>query len=378
MRLGAIGAAAILMLLAACASISPAPTPPPAPRRVPSPDYGLHVFVWGHVDTTDRDLKLATDAGIRWQKSLFPWRLIERAGKGQFDWTEADRVVKASTAAGLKIVARLDYQPDWARKAPATNGPPDNYQDYADFVSAVVARYAPGSANGTVDAVEVWNEPNLDREWGEQPISAQSAAEYMRLLSGAYQAAHRANPNIIVLSAGLSPTGVIDAHSADDVVYLQWLYDAGLKGGVNYDALGAHGNSQAPDVDAAPGSLAEFGHPSFYFRRVEQLRDVQVKHGDADRQVWLLEFGWTSDTVHPQYKWFAVSEQKKGQNIVSAFDYARRNWSPWIGVMTLWTLPDPSWTAEREEFWWAITAPDGSPRDAYVRLKEARTSGVLP
>src|SRR5919201_860482 len=166
MRLGAIGAAAILMLLAACASISPAPTPPPAPRRVPSPDYGLHVFVWGHVDTTDRDRKLATDAGIRWQKSLFPWRLIERAGKGQFDWTEADRVVKASTAAGLKIVARL----------------------------------APGSANGTVNAVEVWNEPNLDRDWGEQPISAQSAAEYVRLLSGAYQAAHRANPNIIVLS----------------------------------------------------------------------------------------------------------------------------------------------------------------------------------
>ena len=33
---------------------------------------------------------------------------------------------------------------------------------------------------------------------------------------------------------------------ADDVTYMQWLFDAGLRGGVNYDALGAHGNTQAP------------------------------------------------------------------------------------------------------------------------------------
>jgi hypothetical protein len=46
--------------------------------------------------------------------------------------------------------------------------------------------------------------------------------------------------------------------------------------------------------------------------------------------------------------------------------------------MTLWTLPDPSWTPEREEFWWAITGKDGSPRDAFTRLKDARARGALP
>jgi hypothetical protein len=230
---------------------------------------------------------------------------------------------------------------------------------------------------GRVAAIEVWNEPNLDREWGNQPISRQSAADYVRLLNGAYQAAKAADPSVVVLSAGLSPTGVTDAHSADDVEYLEWLYEAGLKGGVSYDALGAHANTQAPDVASGPGSLPGFGHPSFYFRRVEQLREVQVKHGDADRQIWLLEFGWTSDTVHPQYKWFAVSEPKKAQNIVSAFVYARQHWTPWIGVMTVWNLPDPTWTAEREELWWSITAPDGSPRDAYTRLTDARARGLL-
>jgi hypothetical protein len=58
--------------------------------------------------------------------------------------------------------------------------------------------------------------------------------------------------------------------------------------------------------------------------------------------------------------------------------FARANWSPWIGVMVLWTLANPTWNAEREEYWWAITNPDGTARDAYSRVLTARTTGVLP
>jgi hypothetical protein len=45
--------------------------------------------------------------------------------------------------------------------------------------------------------------------------------------------------------------------------------------------------------------------------------------------------------------------------------------------MTLWTVPDPSWTTDREEYWWAITNNDGTARPAYVDLLNARRSGVL-
>ncbi len=351
------------------------PLPPTGPTTVSSPDYGMSLFLWGHSNTTDRDLKLVTDAGFRWQKTLFQWRQIEGACKGCFDWTEADRVVQASARSGVKIIARLDFQPTWARHDGASNGPPDNYQDYADFVSAFVKRYAGGSTIGQVQAVEVWNEVNLDREWGGQKIDRQQAAEYVKLLGVAYTAAKAADPNVIVVTAGLSPTGVTDGHSADDVQYLQWLYDAGLQG--KYDVLGAHGNTQAPEVDAAFNSMPKFPHPSFYFRRIEQLREVMVKNGDSAKQVWLLEFGWTSDVVHANYSWFAVSEDKKGSNIVKAFEYAQQHWRPWIGVMTLWTLPDPTWTADREEYWWAITNADGSVRPAYTDVLQARRSGVL-
>jgi hypothetical protein len=368
----------VAILAAACAPAPAPPTPTPLPTQLPltSPDYGIHTFIWGHPATTDRDLRLGTDAGFRWQKSLFPWREIEGAAKSQFNWTESDRVVRATNAAGLRIIARLDFEPLWARRDHAHNGPPDNYQDYWEFVSAFVSRYRTGSSIGRAHAVEIWNEPNLDREWGNQPINQASAADYVRLLGGAYQAAHAADPNVVVLTAGLSPTGVTDSHSADDLEYLKWLYAAGIQG--KFDALGAHANTQAPEVAVPFGSLKDFPHPSFYFRRVEQVRQVMVDNGDSAKPIWLLEWGWTSDKIHPAYAWFAVTEDKKADNLVEAFKYAREQWSPWIGVMALWTLPDPGWDESREEYWWAITNPDGTPRPAYTRIRTARHNGVLP
>ena len=112
-------------------------------------------------------------------------------------------------------------------------------------------------------------------------------------------------------------------------------------------------------------------------QQVAMKTTVMVKNGETNKQVWLLEFGWTSDTVHPNYSWFAVSEDKKSANILRAFQYAQQNWRPWIGVMTLWTVPDPAWTPEREEYWWAITNADGTPRPAYAELVRAKLTGLL-
>ena len=69
--------------------------------------------------------------------------------------------------------------------------------------------------------------------------------------------------------------------------------------------------------------------------------------------------------------------QREAENIVKAFQYAKKNWSPWIGVMTLWTLPDPNWTPAREEYWWAIANPDGTPRAALTAIKNARANGQI-
>ena len=41
---------------------------------------------------------------------------------------------------------------------------------------------------------------------------------------------------------------------------------------------------------------------------VEDMREIMVENGDAEKQVAILEMGWTLDEVNPEYAWFAVDE----------------------------------------------------------------------
>jgi polysaccharide biosynthesis protein PslG len=351
----------------------------PGLHRARSPEYGMNVFVWGNPTSTERDLGKLRAAGFGWQKTLFQWREIEPA-RGRFDWSEADRVVVASRQAGVKIIARLDFQPGWARADGAHNGPPDDYRDFAAFVSALVRRYGSASPIGQVHAIEVWNEPNLAREWGMQPIMPESAVEYTRLLAAAYRAAKAADPSVTIISAGLAPTGTNNGYARPDDLYLQWMYDAGAKS--YFDVLGAHGPGYKAPPSVSPDEAEQDplwgGHRSFTFRRVEDLRRIMEANGDAAKQVWLLEFGWTTDETNPAYAWHRVTPEQQAQYLLDAYRWAHREWFPWIGVMALWNLPDPRWAADREELWWSVAGLDGSDRPAFTRLAQARRSGELP
>ena len=46
---------------------------------------------------------------------------------------------------------------------------PDNLSDFGDFVYSFVSRYRMCSPQGRVQAIEIWNEPNLARERGDEP-----------------------------------------------------------------------------------------------------------------------------------------------------------------------------------------------------------------
>ncbi len=163
-----------------------------------SPEYDVVPHLMGYPETTPRDVQLITGAGFQWVKLTVPWRSVEASCKGCIDWVDLDRVMLALSGAGLKVLARVDHPPAWARAIPAENGPPDDYYNYADFVSEMARRYATGSPKGTIRAIQVWNEPNLSREWGgtgvEPIISRRSAVEYMSLLRQSYQLIKEKDP----------------------------------------------------------------------------------------------------------------------------------------------------------------------------------------
>jgi len=355
---------------AAAATPTPSPSPSPSrprPQRMNSPEYGMQAFLWWRPDTAERDLRLIKEAGFQWVKQGFAWRDIEGAKKGHFDWTQTDRIVAQVEKYGLDLVVRLDHQPWWAGGGYPTNGPPDNYEDFGDFVEALARRY-----KGRIRAYEIWNEPNLAREWGGR---VPNAAEYVRLLKVAYQRIKAVDPGAMVITAGLTPTGSQPPDAIPDDVYLEQMYQAGIKG--YYDVIGLHAPGYKAPPEMSPDEVMQnqevYGHGRWFcFRRVEDLRAIMVKYGDADTQVAILEFGWTSDQVHPAYSWHAVTEEQKADYLVRAYQWAKEHWSPWIGLMSLVYIADPDWTPEDEQYWWAITNPDGTPRPAYLRLKEMK------
>ena len=368
-----------VLLLAGCNSAN-LPTTEPTSTTVPalmgdepvqqlfdSPEYGIHAFMWWKPDLIEEDLDLVNEMGFRWVKQKFAWREIEGIEKGKFDWYRPDRIVEEAEKAGLNLVIRLDRQPFWSEPEENRwfdNQPPGNLQDFGDYCGAVADRYS-----GRIAAYEVWNEPNLGREWGERPPNP---VEYTELLKVCYEAIKEADPEAIVISAGLAPTGTESELVVPDTKFLQGMYDAGA---ANYfDVLGvnAPGYKAPPELSPEEAESDEYGGGRWFaFRHVEDNREIMVANGDGHKQVAILEMGWTLDEVNPDYAWFAVDEATQADYLVRAYQYAAENWQPWIGLMTTIYIADDNWTPEEhEQWWWSIVLPDNTPREAFFALRD--------
>ncbi len=330
------------------------PTQPPTPTswpraRLSSPEYGMQAFLWWDEEIAERDLGLITDAGFTWVKQHVSWRNVEGILKGHYDWYFTDRIVADAERLDLNLILRVDRQPLWALPECDRCGPVGDPQDYGDFCRALAERY-----RGRVRAYQVWNEPNLSREWQNSPPDP---AGYVEMLRACYLGVKEADPEALVISAGLSPTGNGLPDALPDIEYLIGMYEAGAA--PYFDLLGVHAPGFAYPPDISPDEVAarHDGHRFFCFRHVEDARAVMERFGDGDKQVAVLEMGWTTDPVHPDYAWFAVTEEQKAEYLVQAFQYAQEHWSPWIGPMIVHSIADPHWTQEDEQYWWAITRP---------------------
>lgn len=344
----------------------------PVVMSFPSPDYGIHAFLWWKPDTALRDLGLINDMGFTWVKQKFPWREIEGIEKGQFDWYRTDYIVEQVEKAGLKLLVRLDRQPFWSEPLDnqwQDNGPPGYSADFGDFCGAVAGRY-----RGRIGAYQVWNEPNLDREWGLRPPDP---AGYTELLKACYTAIKAADPAAIVISAGLAPTGTDSTEAMPDQKFLQGMYDAGAADYFDVLGVNAPGYKAPPELAPAEAEAEEYGGGRWFaFRHVEDSRALMVANGDGRKQVAILEMGWTLDEVNPEYAWHRVDEATQAAYLVRAYQYAAEHWQPWMGLMVTIYIADWEWTPDNEQWWWSIVLPDGTPRPAYEALKEMEKTSI--
>ncbi|MGQ9567574.1 MAG: cellulase family glycosylhydrolase [Anaerolineae bacterium] len=367
------------------------PTPTPAPQATPKPQpkptqapqaaapappnpgfgYGLQAHMIDN-DQAPQVMAAIKDLGFGWVKQQVEWFRHEPA-KGQYNWGAIDYLVDQANAAGVKVLLSVVKAPKWARSPTSdfsVEGPPANPQDYADFIGAMAARY-----RGRVHAYEIWNEQNMDYEWGREPFDA---GRYVQILAAAYQAIKAQDPNAIVVSGALTPTGAPPPWAVDDFIYLEQMYQAGLK---NYcDAVGAHpsGYNVPPDADwqtwSDPTAIfrgpSDNKHHSWSFKgTMEGYRNIMVKYGDGNKTIWPTEFGWASNPVPLEKYEYAADNtlEEQAQFTVRAFQMGKQ-WG-WVGVMFLWNLNFKVVAPGSEMAQWGLVDEAWRPLPIYNALK---------
>ncbi len=318
---------------------------PAGPTATPLPSLDANRMGIQLDPTLDQDdwnlaLQDIQKLGVKWLKVQVAWDIYQPGGPQDIteDFRRLEIYLETASNQGLNVLVSIAKAPDWARSNLTEDGPPDDPNTLANFISILLKEM--GQA---IDAVEIWNEPNLRREWqGNLPFTG---AGYMRLFGPAYQAVRAYSPTITVISAGLAPTGDnANLGSRDDRAFLREMYAAGL---ANYAdvAVGAHpyGWGNPPDArccnfDPEPGWDDD---PHFFFLdNIEDYREIMVSSGHAAAQMWVTEFGWATWAAlpgDPPDVWMGYTDEcEQGTYLVRAFQMGQER--DYMGPMILWNL----------------------------------------
>jgi polysaccharide biosynthesis protein PslG len=284
-----------------------------------------------------RELDGYAELGARWLRFDFNWSAIERE-RGVYDWSRHDAVIEAARARGVNVLGLIAYTPAWARPAGTSNKhAPTHVRDYADFVSHVVARYAP---RGVVHW-ELWNEPNHANFWKPCP----DVARYAELLKGGYAAVKAADPLAVVVSGGLSPA-VDNGCNVSPRTFLKGLYAHGAAG--SFDALGHHPYSFPAD----PGDPQAWSAWHQMAATSPSLRSIMAEHGDGRKQIWATEWG---------AKVGSVDEEAQARALARAYALFRSY--SWAGPLFVYSY--------RDEDSFGLVRGDWSRRPAWYAFRSA-------
>ena len=332
--------------------------------------FGVNTFFDQEVEESKvrQSLQLIRDAGFHWIRQEFPWEDIEKPAKGQYwetkfnysTWIKYDRIVRLAEEYGLEVVARLDHPPAWTRQDGRARGdfaPPDNYDDYGDFVATVVERY-----RGKIRFYQLWNEPNTYPEWGEQDVNA---ADYVRLLKVGYTRAKAADPNVVVISAGLAQTVEPGGRALNDRIFLQQMYDAGARGYFDILAVQDYG------LFSGPGDRRLNEEDRINFSRPIQLREIMVKNGDANTPIWAMEIGWNAlPATFEDAPYGRVDEKRQANYAPKAYERAQNEW-PWMGPLMYWFFRRVDDHEKNQPmYYFRMFDPDFTPYPVYAAMKD--------
>ncbi len=266
--------------------------------------------------------------------------------RGRFRWSTIDADLTAAEAHGVDYFFDLGGTPPWAVRDQSScslhgimvcTAPPDNIQDWDDYVTALVSRY-----QGRIAYYEIWNEPNITRFWSG------SYTQMVQLAQSAYTIIKAIDPSAQVLTP--APTGPV--HPAPDysTTATDWMAAYLHAGGAQYADVGAwhgyigrngspafaHGATPfpMPEQDMTPGCAPEDCFGSI-LSKSHAMRAVFDANGMAGRPMFDTEGSWGIGTnldpaLQPQWlaRWYLLQASSYATD-----DLQRVYWFAWGGAL---------------------------------------------
>jgi hypothetical protein len=290
----------------------------------------------GHVlDLNVNTVGLARRAGMTWVKMQYRYSVGDSTGAiaGMLGNVRAN---------GFRLLVSIVGQT-------SQMGNFDSYiASYSQFVGDV--------ASLGIDGIEVWNEPNIDREW---PAGQINGANYTRLLQAAYNAIKGRNPSVLVVSGAPAPTGFFggsgcEGGGCNDDVFMQQMAAAGA---AQYmDCVGIHYNEGILPPSATSGDPRS-EYPTRYFNGM--INRTAAAFGSEP--ICFTELGYLSPEGYGPlpgaFAWAAnTSAGQQAQWLGDAVRMARQ--SGRIQLMIVWNVDFPFY-GEDPSAGYAILRPGG-------------------
>lgn len=347
--------------------------------------YGIQALF--DIDT-DSTLDQVQTLGMGWIKQEVSWAQVEPEA-GNYRWNGLDKLMVGASARNLKVILTVNSAPEWARSVTARDksGPPDSPQAYSGFIAQLIQRYP-----NAIQGIEIWDEQNIAQNWygagGLDPVA------YLELLITASQTIRQLDPDILIISGGLTPTGLNDGVTAiDDFNYMEQLISGGMLDYV--DCVGAHhiGFNLPPGIsaeDAFSGGMPDGTifvgpydtsnpsnpHHSWSFYSTLNGYHNMIVAAKHETSLCVTEFGWASAVEFgrpaPGFE-FALdnSLEKQALYILRAYQNMY-NWR-FIRLAVLYNLDYASKKVEglpESASLFSILRPNGLPRPAFQAVRD--------
>lgn len=267
----------------ATATPCPGPCPTALPTNTPAPQPSATTKVvtggggaWGPFELGGQAVHGGIPNAAEMRRAGMTWVKIQINSTGE----NAGPAIQTARAQGFKILISFI---EFSGAAQATN--PDYQQTVANYLAGVAAQGA--------DAIEVWNEANLDRDW---PSGQANGGAYVGMLRKAYQAIKAANPNTIVVSGAPAPTGSNGGGCGNFCDDLPWLQQFVAAGGLNYtDCVGIHYNEGI----VPPSEIGTDPRDNHYTRYYQTMVNTYAGVIGNARPLCFTELGYLTGEGYP-------------------------------------------------------------------------------